>query len=163
MWASGDYQALTERLGLGELGARLVNRVGAGAGTSVLDVATGTGSVALAAAARGANVWGVDLTRPMLVQARRLAGEPGLPAAPAWVQGDALALPFGSARFDRVLSCLGVVFATDDRLAADEMVRVCRRWGDRAVPLDVGRHRRGIRSDRHLLPGRRRREVPVGG
>ena len=49
-------------------------------GANLLDLATGTGSVALQFAARGCRVTGIDVSKPMLLQARRKAAERGLPA-----------------------------------------------------------------------------------
>ena len=68
-------------------------------GDLVLDVATGTGNTAFALAPRVRRVIGVDLTREMLDQARRIAGERGL-ANTDWVIADACALPFPDATFD---------------------------------------------------------------
>lgn len=99
------------------------------AGMEVLDVATGTGATALAAASRGATVSGLDLTRAMLEGAGRLAGGHSPGARPSWVQGDALAQPFATASFDRVLSCFGVMVVADHGRAAEELVRVCRPGG----------------------------------
>src|ERR1700758_5372356 len=62
------------------------------AGDVALDVATGTGHVALALAPRVGRVYGLDLTREMLDQARRLASERGVANA-EWVIGDATRLP----------------------------------------------------------------------
>lgn len=45
------------------------------------------------------------------------------------MQGDAQAMPFADASFDRVLSCVGVQFCADHRAAASELVRVCRPGG----------------------------------
>ena len=64
-----------------------------------LDVATGTGNTALALAPFVRNVVGVDLTREMLDQARRVTAERGITNAD-WVLGDACRLPFGAESFD---------------------------------------------------------------
>lgn len=68
-------------------------------GDLVLDVATGTGNTALALATHVRRVIGVDVTRAMLDQARRVAAERGI-ANVDWVMGDALRLPFQDATFD---------------------------------------------------------------
>jgi len=93
----------------------------------VLDVATGTGSAALSAASTGARVWALDLTPEMLQRAQELGAVAGLDVT--WVHGDAEALPFPDASFDRVLSSLGVMFVANHQRAADELVRVCRPGG----------------------------------
>lgn len=68
-------------------------------GDLALDVATGAGHVALALAPHLRRVYGLDLTREMLDQARRLAGERGVQNA-SWVLGDAEHLPFADETFD---------------------------------------------------------------
>lgn len=96
-------------------------------GMDVLDVGTGTGSAALAAARAGAHVVGLDLTPELLDAARRHAAEDDLTVE--WLEGDAEALPFGDASFDRVLSSFGVMFAPRQKVAAAELARVCRPGG----------------------------------
>jgi|SRR5579864_4894772 len=68
-------------------------------GDLVLDVATGTGNTALALAPLVRRVIGLDLTREMLNQARRIAAERNLKNTD-WVIGDAAALPFPDSTFD---------------------------------------------------------------
>lgn len=70
----------------------------------VLDVATGTGHTALALAALGHQVVGVDLTEAMLQDARALAAERGLTASVSFVVGDASQLPFDDGTFQVVTS-----------------------------------------------------------
>lgn len=126
MWTSGDYPLMVETFLL-PLGPRLVDACGIGAGTSVLDVASGTGNAAIPAAQRGATVTASDLT-PALLEAG--AGRPeaqGL--AIDWVEADAEHLPFADESFDVVMSSIGVMFAPHHREAADELVRTCRPGG----------------------------------
>jgi ubiquinone/menaquinone biosynthesis C-methylase UbiE len=68
-------------------------------GDLALDVATGTGHVALALAPHVRRVYGLDLTREMLDQARRVAGERDVMNV-EWVIGDAVRLPFADETFD---------------------------------------------------------------
>ena len=70
---------------------------------SVLDVATGTGFTALAFAPLVATVIGLDVSPGMLEQARRQAGERGIPNA-VFQTGAAESLPFGAGSFD-VVTC----------------------------------------------------------
>jgi SAM-dependent methyltransferase len=122
MWAMGDYPELARTIAaVGEL---VAERVGAAPGEELLDVATGTGNVAIPAAARGARVTGLDLTPELLEVARRRAKEEGVEVT--WLEGDAEALPFADASFDRVTSCFGVIFAPRQEHAARELVRVAR-------------------------------------
>jgi SAM-dependent methyltransferase len=90
-----------------------------------LDVATGTGGVAIRAARAGAEVVGVDIAPALLEQARANAN--GLPIR--WDEGDAQDLPYEDASFDVVASCFGAIFAPDDQAVARELARVCRLGG----------------------------------
>ena len=139
MWTAGDYPEVARRIeSVAEL---LVERVGAGAGVSLLDVATGSGNVALAAARAGAVVTGLDLTPKLLEAARGRALEAGLEIE--LIEGDAEALPFADECFDLVTSCFGVIFAPRQRIAAGELVRVARPGATIAVDrLDARRLRR---------------------
>ena len=104
----------------------LLRAVPLDASLDVLDVATGTGNVALPAAARLApDVTGLDLVPSLLDIARRAAGAVDV----HWVEGDAEALPFGDATFDRVLSVFGVQFAPHHEIVAGELLRLCRPGG----------------------------------
>jgi len=96
-------------------------------GARLLDVATGSGNVALFAAEAGAKVVGLDLVPELLDVARSRALAEGLDIE--WVQGDAEALPFADGSFDAVTSVFGVQFAPRHQVTADELVRVCRPGG----------------------------------
>jgi ubiquinone/menaquinone biosynthesis C-methylase UbiE len=126
VWSTGDYADVCDQMIPG-LGARLVNIAEVSAGQDVLDVATGSGNAALPAAAAGATVVALDITPALLAVGSRRARAAGLDVK--WVQGDAQALPFAEASFDRVLSCVGVQFCADHDAAASELVRVCRPGG----------------------------------
>jgi SAM-dependent methyltransferase len=126
MWASGDYASMVETFLL-PLGPRLVEACDIGAGTTVLDVAAGTGNASLPAAQRGARVTASDLTPELLEAGRRRAAAEGLELE--WVEADAERLPFGDESFDVVISCIGAMFAPHHQDVADELVRVCRRGG----------------------------------
>jgi SAM-dependent methyltransferase len=97
------------------------------AGIRWLDVATGTGGVALRAARAGAEVTGLDLSADMLEKAARAAAAEGLEIG--FDLGDAEQLPYADESFDVVSSCFGVIFAPDAAAAAGELARVCRRGG----------------------------------
>jgi SAM-dependent methyltransferase len=125
-WAAGDYAAVAELID--EAPPRdLLARVEVRPGQKVLDVATGTGNVALRAAAAGAHVVGLDLTPELFVTGRRRANARGLTVD--WVEGDAEQLPFSDASFDSVLSAFGVQFAPRHEVVASELARVCRPGG----------------------------------
>ena len=124
-WSAGDYRPLgAKMLPAAEL---LCEAAGIRAGLRVLDVATGTGNAALAAARRGCNAVGVDFAPPQLEAARVRAAAEGLDAQ--FVEGDAEQLPFPDASFDAVLSVFGAMFAPDQHRVARELLRVCRPGG----------------------------------
>ena len=126
VWALGDYDRIARHL-LEPFGPTLVHACRIGPGVHVLDVAAGTGNVALAAARAGASVVASDLTPALIETGRRRAAERGLSVE--WVEADAEALPFADAVFDAVTSSVGVMFAPDQVTAAEELLRVCRPGG----------------------------------
>jgi ubiquinone/menaquinone biosynthesis C-methylase UbiE len=126
MWALGDYHRFAKEL-IWSFGPVLVEACGISPGQRVLDVAAGTGNVAIRAAEAGADVVALDITPESLAAGRREAESRGLELE--WVEGDAQVLPFGPDEFDVVTSSAGAIFAPDHRAVADEMVRVCRPGG----------------------------------
>jgi len=106
---------------------RLVRLAGIEAGMRVLDVACGTGVVALTAARRGARVTGIDLTPKLIERARENAEIMGLDVR--WLEGDAEALPFGDGEFDVVVSQFGHMFAPRPDVTVSEMLRVLEPGG----------------------------------
>ena len=125
-WAAGDYAAVAEMID--EAPPRdLFARVEVTPGLEVLDVATGTGNLAIRAAAAGAQVVGLDLTPELFATARRRAERHGVVVD--WVEGDAEDLPFEDDSFDSVLSAFGVQFAPRHEVVAQELARVCRPGG----------------------------------
>lgn len=126
MWALGDLHRFATEM-IWEWGPVLVEACGIGRGDRVLDVAAGSGNVALRAAAAGAHVTASDITPENVAAGRRVAQEQGLSIE--WVVADAQALPFDDAAFDVVTSSAGAIFAPDHRAVAGELVRVCRPGG----------------------------------
>jgi SAM-dependent methyltransferase len=126
MWAQGDYHAFATAT-VWSVGPILVAACEVGPGQRVLDVAAGTGNVAIRAAEAGATAVACDITPENFEAGRREAGGRGVEVE--WVEGDAEALPFGDGEFDAVMSSFGVIFAPDHRAVADELVRVCRPGG----------------------------------
>jgi SAM-dependent methyltransferase len=96
-----------------------VARIGPRPGERWLDIATGTGGVAIRAAAAGADVTGVDIAPGMLEIARSKAPEIQFDV------GDVQELPYEDASFDAVSSCFGFIFAHDHEATAREVARVC--------------------------------------
>lgn len=91
-------------------------------GAKVLDVACGTGVVALTAAREGAKVTGLDLTPELVARARQNSAIAGVDVE--WHEGDAEALPFGDGAFDVVVSQFGHMFAPRPEVVVREMLRV---------------------------------------
>lgn len=124
-WSSGNYANLGSRTQLAS--ELLCEAADVRAGERVLDVATGSGNTALAAARRFCEVVGVDYVPELLAQGRRRAEAEGLEVS--FQQGDAEALPAPDGSFDVVVSTFGVMFAPDQHKAAAELLRVCRPGG----------------------------------
>jgi len=123
---------------------RLVDLAAARPGMRALDLATGTGDIALALAARGADVVGMDITGRMIQLARAKAERQGRTAA--FLVGDMVALPFVDGRFDVVTTGYGLRNVPDLGAAVDEIARVLKPGG-RALSLDFDRPRsRAVRA-----------------
>lgn len=125
LWATGDFAMVAT--GSTIVGERLCESIDLRAGDRVLDVATGSGNTALAAARRHCRVTGVDFVPALLARARERAAAERLDID--FREGDAESLPFPDASFDVVLSTFGVMFAPDQAKAAAELVRVTRPGG----------------------------------
>ena len=130
MWAAGDYHRFATKT-VWELGPRLVEAAGITTGQRVLDVACGTGNVAIRAADAGARVVASDLTPEHFEAGRDEAHQRGVELQ--WVEADAEDLPFADGEFDVVTSSLGAIFAPTHQRATDELLRVCRPGGTIAM------------------------------
>jgi demethylmenaquinone methyltransferase / 2-methoxy-6-polyprenyl-1,4-benzoquinol methylase len=109
---------------------RAVDLAQVGPGQQALDVATGTGDLAIELARRGAEVTGLDFSEAMLELARRKA--PGLD----WIRGNALELPYEAGRFDAVTVGFGARNFADLGAGLAEMTRVAKPGG-RVVVLEI--------------------------
>lgn len=122
----GDYKSRGQYFP--PVSAQLVNLVHLKPEEMVLDVACGYGNTAITARRRGANVTGIDLTPKLLMLAKeeeKIAGFGSI----NWKEGDVENLPFEAEKFDVVLSTFGHIFASNQSLAAKEMVRVLKKGG----------------------------------
>jgi SAM-dependent methyltransferase len=124
-WASGDYSVIGTSLQI--VGESLCEAVDVRAGWQVLDVATGNGNAALAAARRGCDVTAADYVEGLLDGAKRRAEAEALPLTTQ--VADAEDLPFADGSFDAVLSTFGVMFTPNPVRAAAQLLRVCRPHG----------------------------------
>src|SRR3954451_3633614 len=150
MWDAGNFAAVAERIL--ESGELVVERAGVEPGMEVLDVACGTGNATRPAARAGGRVTGLDFAPGLLEIARERAADAMLEID--FIEGDAQALPFEDASFDRVVSTFGHMFAPDHRRTADEMKRVRRPGGAIAVAcwMPEGALGRIFRVAADLLP-----------
>jgi SAM-dependent methyltransferase len=129
MWMAGDYDRFSRYL---EPSAReFYERLEVPPGCRVLDVACGSGQIALIAAKAGADVTGVDIASNLIERARARAEAAGLRAR--FDEGDAEALPYEDASFDVVVSVVGAMFAPRPEVVAKEFLRVCRPGGTIAM------------------------------
>jgi SAM-dependent methyltransferase len=128
-WSGASYERIAETFA--PIHDRVVEALALEPGARVLDVACGTGGVALRAARAGAEVVGVDISADQLAKARRAADEESL--AILFDEGDCQELPYGDAEFDAVASAFGVIFAADHERTAAELARVCRPGGRLAL------------------------------
>jgi SAM-dependent methyltransferase len=128
-WMAGDFGQIAK---YSEKGAEeFVERLNIQPGSKVLDVACGTGNLAIPAARRGAKVTGVDIAPNLLEQARHRAASEGLDAA--FEQGDAERLAAKTGEFDVVMTMFGAMFAPQPERVAAELIRVCRPGGTIAM------------------------------
>ena len=124
-WISGDFGQIAKFL---ETEAKdFINRLGIQPGSKVLDVACGTGNLALPASRLGAKVTGVDIAPNLVEQARANAASEGLQAK--FDEGDAEALPYDDASFDTVVTMYGAMFAPRPDVVAAELLRVTKPAG----------------------------------
>jgi SAM-dependent methyltransferase len=128
-WMAGDYDRFSRFMESSAV--EFLDRVRIPPGASLLDVACGSGQLALIAARRGARVTGVDIAANSIRAARDRARAETLPAQ--FDEGDAEALPYPDASFDVVTSLFGAMFAPRPDLVAQEVVRVCRPGGTIAM------------------------------
>ena len=124
-WASGDYHRIGTQIVI--VAEQLIETLDVRATERVLDVATGSGNAALAAARRGCDVVGTDYTPALLDRARMRAEAEELEAT--FLDGDAEALPVDDGAFDVVSSVFGAMLAPNQARTAAELVRATRRGG----------------------------------
>ena len=108
----------------------MIDAVAPRPGQRILDVATGTGMVALALAGRGAEVVGLDQSEHMLAGARaKLAGAPELAGRVQFVLGQAERLPFADGEFDALTFTYLLRYVDEVQATMAELARVVRPGG----------------------------------
>jgi SAM-dependent methyltransferase len=128
-WMAGDFGVVARTIS-GSADA-FVAGLEVGSGTNVLDVACGTGNLAIPLARRGAVVTGVDIAPNLIAQARERATAEGLTAT--FDEGDAEQLPYADGSFDLVVSMFGAMFAPRPEVVASELARVLKSGGRLAM------------------------------
>lgn len=128
-WMAGDFGEVAKIIAQG--GEEFVDRLGVEPGMKVLDVACGTGNLAIPAAKKGADVTGVDIASNLIDQARARAEAEGVKAA--FDVGDAEDMPYEDGAFDLVMTMFGAMFAPRPDVTAAELSRVCKSGGTVAM------------------------------
>jgi SAM-dependent methyltransferase len=124
VWSSGDFDHIAQGFASGA--AAFIARLGV-RDQRVLDVACGTGNLALPAALAGAEVTGLDIAPNLLATARKHAKEAAL--AIQFDEGNAEMMPYADGSFDTVVSMFGAMFAARPDCTAAELLRVTRPGG----------------------------------
>jgi ubiquinone/menaquinone biosynthesis C-methylase UbiE len=129
MWMAGDFGQIARYTA--KAAEEFVERLPIQPAMRVLDVACGTGNLAIPAARQGAQATGVDIAGNLIEQARQRAADEGLTAT--FEEGDAEKLAFPDGQFDVVMTMFGAMFAPRPEQVAAELTRVCRRGGTVAM------------------------------
>lgn len=125
VWSTGNYSVIGATLPI--ISEELCEAIDLRSGERVLDVASGNGNTAIAAARRFCKVTGIDYVPALLEDGRKRAVAESLPVT--FQEGDTENIPFADAAFDVVLSTFGVMFTPHQEKAASELLRVCRSGG----------------------------------
>jgi ubiquinone/menaquinone biosynthesis C-methylase UbiE len=125
LYDRGAYEKIEDNAA--DMHDHLIRALGVRAGERWLDIATGTGAVALKAARLGADVTGQDLSSRLIRIAAEKAVSAGL--STRFAVGDCERLPDPDASYDVVSSSVGAVFAPDHRAVARQLARVLRKGG----------------------------------
>jgi ubiquinone/menaquinone biosynthesis C-methylase UbiE len=125
IWMAGDLLPIARSYATGA--ERFIQRLGIGRGDTVLDVACGTGNLAIPAARAGARVYGIDIAPYVIAQARLEARAAGCKID--FDVGNAESLPFMDGMFDATVTMFGAIFSARPEAAAAELLRVTRSGG----------------------------------
>ena len=121
-WMAGDFGVIAKTIAGGA--EAFASRLPIASRAKVLDVACGTGNVAIPLARRGAIVTGVDIATNLIVQARERAAVEDVTAT--FDEGDAEQLPYADGSFDAVVTMFGAMFAPRPEIVASELARVLK-------------------------------------
>ncbi len=129
MWEAGDFSKVAQHIE--KPAAEFVERLDIKPGMKVLDVACGSGNLAVLAAEKGADVTGIDIAENLVNTAKKRAARLGLNIR--FEQGDAEAMPYDDGTFDLVMTMFGAMFCPRPDVAAAELIRVCKPGGTIAM------------------------------
>ena len=124
-WEAGDFSEIAKHIET--VAEQFVDRLDLKPGIKVLDVACGSGNLAVNAAKKGVDVTGIDIADNLVESAKQRAEAMGLDIK--FEQGDAEAMPYADNTFDVVMTMFGAMFAPRPEVAASELVRVCKPGG----------------------------------
>jgi ubiquinone/menaquinone biosynthesis C-methylase UbiE len=129
VWSAGDFSKVAEHI---ESAAEaFVDRLDIKPGMKVLDVACGSGNLAVLAAQEGADVSGIDIAPNLINAARKRAYRHALDID--FQEGDAESMPYNDAEFDLVMTMFGAMFCPRPEVTAEELLRVCKQGGTIAM------------------------------
>lgn len=128
-WESGDFGQIAHSIE--HVAEEFMAHLPLQRGSKVLDVACGTGNLAVIAAQHGCVVSGIDIAANLLEQARARATAAGLSIQ--FEEADAEALPFPDDSFDLTVSMFGVMFTPQPAQATAELQRVTKPGGQIAL------------------------------
>jgi SAM-dependent methyltransferase len=129
IWESGDFGQIAQSIE--NVAEEFMARQRMPRGSRVLDVACGTGNLAVIAAKRGCVVSGIDIAANLLAQARARADAAGVSIG--FEEADAEALTFPDDTFDLTVSMFGVMFTPQPAVATAELRRVTKPGGQIAL------------------------------
>lgn len=151
LWSSGDFNKIARQTMM--IAEDLCRAADPRPGERLLDIACGSGNVALIAARRFCDVAGLDIAENLIERAKLRAAAEGVRID--FRVGDAQDLPWPDGHFDMVTSAFGIMFAPDQTRAATEALRVCRPGGRLALanwmPEGFGKEFFGVHA-RHAPP-----------
>lgn len=124
-WESGDFGQVAKTIM--PIAEEFIGRLPLRPGIRVLDVACGSGNLAVTVTRRGCQAKGVDIAANLVAQARERAAAEGLDIE--FLEGDAEALPYADGEFDAVVTMFGAMFAPRPATVAAELWRVTKPGG----------------------------------
>jgi ubiquinone/menaquinone biosynthesis C-methylase UbiE len=125
IWMAGDFLPIARSYSTGA--GQFIDRLGVGRGDTLLDVACGTGNLAIPAAKYGARVYGIDIAPYLIAQARLEARAAGCKVD--FDVGNVESLPFMDGLFDTTATMFGAMFSPRPEVTAAELIRVTRAGG----------------------------------